>query len=82
MSIQQVSESEMDNRSYWFNFRTCQYDYRECPTDFRDYISQDPSAQALYRLYQDVRGDSPIEAAIRILKLSAGVATTEEESKE
>jgi hypothetical protein len=54
----------------YYNFRTNEWDYlTQTPADWRDYISQNESAQALYSLYQEVYGDSPIEAARKVLQL-------------
>lgn len=41
------------------------------PHDFSDYIPQDKSAQALYRLYQEM-GDTPIVAATKVLRICVG----------
>lgn len=62
-----------ETRSYWFNFKTEEYEYIETPNDFHDYISQEPSAQSLYDLYIEHMGKSPLQAALEVLKISAGV---------
>jgi hypothetical protein len=65
---------QQDAATFWYNFKTRQYDaLNESPTDYSEYISQDHSAQALYKLYQEVDGDTPQQAALRVLTLSAGV---------
>ena len=56
--------------SYWYNYRTDEYECIETPSDFTDYIPQSPSAQALYRLYIDAIGDNPLEAARKVLEAS------------
>jgi len=55
----------------YFNFRTGEWEYlTQTPADWSDYISQNESAQALYSLYQQAYGDTPIEAALKVLNLS------------
>lgn len=57
----------------WRNMRTGETEYRSTPPqDFSDYIPQDESAQALYRLYVERVGDAPIEAALKVLRISLG----------
>lgn len=34
----------MENVRKWYNYKTGEYDYRETPVDFSDYISQAPAA--------------------------------------
>lgn len=56
----------------WHNMRTGETEYRSTPPqDFSDYIPQNESAQALYRLYVQL-GDAPIEAALKVLKICVG----------
>jgi len=69
--INQESYKMTDNRAYWYNFVTQQHDYIETPTDFTNYISQDQSAQGLYRCYLQM-GDAPIDAAIKVMKACVG----------
>ena len=64
----------------WYNYRTDQYDYFEgAPSDFTDYVPQDRSAQAIYRLYTKDMGLAPIQAAKRTLL--ACVGETEQEAE-
>jgi hypothetical protein len=56
----------------WENMRTGETDWRSTPPqDYSDYIPQDESVQALYRLYQQM-GDSPSDAALKVLKICVG----------
>lgn len=66
-----LQENKMDNKGYWYNFKTESYEYIESPTDFADYIPQSPPAQSLYKLYIEI-GDDPLEASIKVLKASIG----------
>lgn len=53
----------------YYNFRTNTWDYlTQPPSDWSDYIPQYESAQALYSLYQEAYGDTPIEAACKVLE--------------
>lgn len=55
----------------WHNFSTGETDWLyESPTDYSPYISQQPSAQALYRLYQEM-GDTPQQAALKVLTITS-----------
>lgn len=56
----------MENVKKWYNYKTGEHDYRETPTDFSDYISQDSAGQAMYRFGQDM-GNSPAGAAMKVL---------------
>lgn len=47
---------------HWFNFKTQEYDRRETPEDFTDYIPQSPAVQSLYGLLTGCLGYTPIEA--------------------
>ena len=67
----------MDNKMYWYNFKTGKYDYIETPADFMDYIPQSPSAQSLYKLYIEARGKSPVEACCKVLEIVAGYADSD-----
>jgi len=59
-------EHVTDNRGDWFNHATQQYEHIETPTDFTNYLRQDPAVQDLYRYY--IRsGDTPAEAAFKVL---------------
>ncbi len=63
----------MNNTTGYYNFRTNEYDMLdEAPADWSAYISQEPAAQALYKLYQDI-GDTPSEAALKVLRLTIGL---------
>lgn len=55
----------------WFNYRTRQYDYRDTPTDFSDYVPQ-IGGVGLYKIYVDCYGMTPIEAAIKVLSAAVG----------
>jgi hypothetical protein len=58
----------------WYNFRTGQYETRDTPDgdEWADYISQNPAAQSLYILYV-AKGETPIDAAMKVLKATAGI---------
>lgn len=58
----------------WYNYKTGEYENRELPEDFTDYIPQDPTALALYKLCLQM-GESPAKAARSVLVAVAGVAT-------
>lgn len=62
----------MESKMYWFNFKTNEYEFISCPTDFSDYIPQESAAQALYRLHQKM-GREPLEAAVKMLEAACGV---------
>ena len=53
-----------------YNFKTEQYESvsPDSLQDWSDYIPQYPAAQNLYRLYREM-GDSPTEAAMKVLTL-------------
>lgn len=57
---------ETKSLAAWFNYKTSEYDYRETPTDFSDYILQEPAAQAMYEICQEM-GDSPMDATMKVL---------------
>jgi hypothetical protein len=67
-----MNTTDTRSLSGWFNYKTKEYDYRETPTDFSDYIPQEFAAQDLYRMYQE-QGMQPIEAAMKIWAIAAGV---------
>lgn len=54
-----------DNSLYWFNYVKQEYEFRESPTDFSDYVPQ-IGGRELYQLYVKT-GKSPAEAAIAVL---------------
>ena len=58
----------------WYNYRTKQYEARDTPDggEWVDYISQEPAVQNLYILYV-ARGETPINAAIKVLRATAGI---------
>lgn len=60
-----------DTRMYWFNYRKSEYEYIDTPVDFTDYIPQDPAAIRIYQLLQSM-GETPIKAALHVLKVSVG----------
>ena len=64
-------------QAIWYNFRTGQYEARDTPADgeWVDYISQEPAAQSLYILYV-AQGAPPINAAMKVLKATAGIKET------
>lgn len=55
----------------WYNFRTGEYETRDAPSDFHDYIPQNLSAQGLYDAYIEM-GDKPSEAAHKTLLAYVG----------
>ena len=56
----------------WYNFATKEYEYLyDTPTDFTNYIPQDPSAIGLYECYIEL-GETPVEAAVAVLSVCAG----------
>jgi hypothetical protein len=56
----------------WYNYKTSEHELIETPTDFADYVPQSQSAQSMYRCYLEL-GETPIEAAIRVLSACVGV---------
>ena len=53
-----------------YNYRTQAYDELEQFTDWKDYIPQDDNAQTVFVLRQEVLGETPMEAALRVLELT------------
>ena len=69
--------------SLWWNFVTGEYEQRPTPTtdeEVRDLISQDPSAQALYRARRHM-GDTILEAMKNALLACTPVARAPEEGE-
>ena len=67
--------NEHDTKSFvgWHNYRTGKTDYlTDAPADYRDYISQDYAAQQVYKLRQELHGDTPQQAALHVLTLMCG----------
>ena len=63
----------------WYNFVTGECDYlSETPQDFRPYISQNKSAQALYDLLVNHKNKTPLEAVVQVL--TACIGGTEEQT--
>jgi hypothetical protein len=56
----------------WFNFKTQEYEYRQMPEDFTDYLPQNPAAQSLYGLLTGCLGQTPVEAARSVLCACCG----------
>ena len=60
--------------SYWHNYVTGEYDYREFPTSFDDaraYIPQIPAAQGLFQVYEKM--ELPLlEAMTKTLEACVG----------
>lgn len=52
----------------YYDFRKNLWDNRATPTDWADYLPQDPIVQNLYQLYLDTNGE-PHQAALEVLKL-------------
>lgn len=50
----------------WYNFKTGENEERETPEDFTDYIPQDPSALALYKVCLQM-GETPIQAVNSVM---------------
>lgn len=69
-----MTHNQLRDSSYWGG-RTCEQGRRSTtlppPSDYADYIPQDESAQALYRLYVQM-GDAPLDAAVKVLKICVG----------
>ena len=55
-----------DNRAYWFNFDTEDFDF-VAPTDFIPYLPRGP-ARDLYSIYVEDLNESPLDAAIKVLE--------------
>jgi len=55
----------------WFNYKTNDYEYRDTPEDFTDYIPQDRVAQGLYKCHLAL-GETPINAARKTLSAYVG----------
>jgi hypothetical protein len=56
----------------WYNYVTEQYEFIPTPSDFRVFIPQSVAAQGLYNCHLTL-GKSPIQAAIEVLSICAGV---------
>lgn len=74
---QEKLEFMTDKRSYWYNFRTEEYDYVSSE-DFthetaQSYISQNPSAQAIFEICHKELGMPILESMLKVLKAQAGV---------
>jgi len=50
----------------WWNYKTGEFEYVETPTDFTNYIPQLDAAQGMYLCCIKL-GDTPVEAAIKVL---------------
>lgn len=62
------------NEMYWYNYVTSKYEYRETPSDFTNYIPQQPAAISLYNLLIEHKGMTPVGAALQVLKACVGDA--------
>ena len=63
-----------NNRGYWHNYVTDEYDYNDAPTtdeQAMQYIPQDPSALGLYKCHRKL-GLPILEAMIRVLSACVG----------
>lgn len=56
----------------WYNYQTQKHEFIATPTDLAPYIPQDPAAQGLFECYVGL-GDSPLIAAVKVLKASLGL---------
>jgi len=56
----------IEKQNYWFNYVTQAYEYIETPTDFTNFIPQDPAALGMYRccIQLDM---TPMDAAKKVL---------------
>jgi len=64
-----------EQRAYWFNMKTGEFEYRQAPStdaDCTQYIPQNPSAQALYKLYRVQGGLTMMEAMTNVLSACVG----------
>ena len=52
----------MDNRMYWFNYDTNEYDFIDTPEDYAPYVPEG-AARNLYHLYVNHMDKSPLEAS-------------------
>lgn len=57
---------------YWFNYKTGEHENIPTPSDFANYIPQEPAAQSLYSLYIQHMGLSPLEACAKVLEACVG----------
>jgi hypothetical protein len=57
-----------DDRMYWYNFRTQEYELRDTPSNMSDYISQHPAAQGAYKCHLAL-GKTPLEAALAVMNV-------------
>ena len=62
----------MDTKMYWHNFVTGEYEYIDTPSDFTNYIPQEPAALNLYKLYIQHMGLSPLESCTKVLEACVG----------
>lgn len=60
----------------YYNFKTKEYEYRNTPDDWEDYIPQDEAAQGLYQCHK-MLGKSNIEAAKETLLAVTGLKDKE-----
>ena len=60
-----------DNKFYWFNYKTGDYELIDTPSDFTNYIPQQDAAISLYKLYIQT-GDPALEAARKVLSICVG----------
>jgi len=53
-----------------YNYQKQAYDDPEQFTEWGDYVPQDLAAQTVFVLRQEVLGETPMEAALRVLELT------------
>ena len=68
---------ENDILNSWWNYKTCEWEHTETPTDFTDYIPQSGYAQGAYRCCIEL-GMTPARAAIRVLSVCVGIKPDED----
>ena len=67
----------MDNRRYWYNYKTKAFEFIETPQDFTDYIPQLPAAIGAYQCRLAL-GERPADAAREVVKLCLGMSDKKE----
>ena len=61
----------MDTRMYWYNFDTDEHDFIDAPEDYSPYVPEG-AARNLYWLYVNHLGESPLDAAVKVLSVCCG----------
>jgi len=62
----------MNNKMNWYNERTGEWESRETPSDFSDYLPQNPATLNLYKLYIEHDGLEPARAYVKVMEIVCG----------